>query len=67
MIDVTVTENGQELARLAFDDSDLRHKVKGIEIVLEHAVEASKGAAIWKRVAHAATMAAWSEEGFGVQ
>lgn len=67
MIDVTVTENGQELAKLQFDDSDLRHRVKGIEIVLEHAVAASKGAAIWKRVAHAATVAAWSEDGFGGQ
>ncbi|MBB5046968.1 hypothetical protein HNR60_001717 [Rhodopseudomonas rhenobacensis] len=58
MIDVTVTENGETLATLSFDDADMFYEIRGMRIRLAGAVIASRGAPIWQRVAHAAVMAA---------
>jgi hypothetical protein len=61
MIEVTVTENGETLGRCEFDGDNLVRQVGGVSIVMRHAMVESRNAPIWQRVAHAATMVAWSE------
>jgi hypothetical protein len=62
------------LRQCEFDDDNLVHQVGGVSFVLRHAPPASafswkandapvvesRNAPIWQRVAHAATMVAWS-------
>ena len=61
MIEVTVTENGETLGRCSFDGVNLVRKVGGMSIVMRDAMVESRDAPLWQRVAHAATMVAFSE------
>lgn len=63
MITVTVSEDGEKLAALTFDDRNMTFHVGDVEMVCRGAVAASDGAPIWQRVAHAAMVAAHIEQG----
>jgi hypothetical protein len=63
MITVKVSEDGEELAAMTFDDCNMSFHVGPVEMVCRDAVTASAGAPIWQRVAHAAAVAAHIEQG----
>jgi hypothetical protein len=63
MITVTVSEAGEEMATMTFDDCNMTFHIGPVEMVCRDAVAASVGAPIWQRVAHAASVAAHIEQG----
>lgn len=63
MITVTVSEDGEELATMTFDDCNMTFHIGPIAMVCRDAVVESVGAPIWQRVAHAAMVAAHIEQG----
>jgi hypothetical protein len=63
MITVNVSEDGEELAVMKFDDRNMSFHIGDVEMVCHDAVAASAGATIWQRVAHAAMVAAHIEQG----
>lgn len=65
MIHVTVAQDGETLAQMTFDDRNMSFKVGGVALVCRDAMVESAGAPIWQRVAHAAMVAAYTEQGLG--
>jgi hypothetical protein len=64
MITVTVSEDGEVLETMTFDDRNMTFHIGAVAMVCRDAVVESAGAPIWKRVAHAAAVAAYTEQGF---
>lgn len=62
MIHVTVARDGVAIEDIKFDDNDAICTRGGVQIVLRGAVKASQGAPVWQRVAHAATVVAYTQQ-----
>jgi hypothetical protein len=62
-VKVTVEQDGEVLATMTFDNRNMTFHIGPIAMVCRNAVLASVGAPIWQRVAHAASVAAYVEQG----